>query len=135
MKQGAEVYAHDFARSCVNMNNGEPYWRDVGTIDAYWEANIDLTHVTPELNLYDTNWPIWTYQEQMPPAKFVFDDDRLPRHGDRFDRLGRLHRERLDGAALAALLQRARAQPQHDRGFGDPARRRDRPLRGGDATP
>jgi glucose-1-phosphate adenylyltransferase len=55
--------------------DGEPYWRDVGTIDAYWEANMELTKVVPELNLYDSNWPIWTYQEQMPPAKFVFDDE------------------------------------------------------------
>jgi glucose-1-phosphate adenylyltransferase len=51
------------------------YWRDVGTIDSYWEANMELIGVTPELNLYDTEWPIWTYQEQLPPAKFVFDDD------------------------------------------------------------
>ena len=51
------------------------YWRDVGTVDAFWEANIELTRVSPELNLYDQNWPIWTYQEQLPPAKFVFDDD------------------------------------------------------------
>jgi glucose-1-phosphate adenylyltransferase len=76
VKEGEAIYAHDFARSCVNMTNGEPYWRDVGTIDAYWEANMDLTHVIPELNLYDKNWPIWTYQDQIPPAKFVFDDDR-----------------------------------------------------------
>jgi glucose-1-phosphate adenylyltransferase len=73
--EGEAVYAHDFAQSCVNLTNGEPYWRDVGTIDAYWEANIDLTKVLPELNLYDGAWPIWTYQEQIPPAKFVFDDD------------------------------------------------------------
>jgi glucose-1-phosphate adenylyltransferase len=51
------------------------YWRDVGTIDAFWEANLELIGVTPELNLYDSEWPIWTYQEQYPPAKFVFDDD------------------------------------------------------------
>ncbi len=51
------------------------YWRDVGTVDAFWEANIELTRVSPELNLYDETWPIWTYQEQLPPAKFVFDDD------------------------------------------------------------
>ena len=57
------------------MNGALPYWRDVGTIDAYWEANIALTNVTPDLNMYDHNWPIWTYQEQLPPAKFVFDDD------------------------------------------------------------
>ncbi len=69
------VFAHRFLNSCVNMVSGAPYWRDVGTIDAYWEANLDLTTVTPELNLYDEDWPIWTYQEQLPPAKFVFDDD------------------------------------------------------------
>ncbi|SCX98547.1 glucose-1-phosphate adenylyltransferase [Nitrosospira sp. Nsp13] len=69
------VFAHRFFDSCVNMASGVPYWRDVGTIDAYWEANLDLTHVTPDLNLYDEDWPIWTHQEQLPPAKFVFDDD------------------------------------------------------------
>lgn len=51
------------------------YWRDVGTIDAFWESNLELIGVTPELNLYDEEWPIWTYQEQLPPAKFVFDND------------------------------------------------------------
>jgi glucose-1-phosphate adenylyltransferase len=75
VSHGAEIYAHPFHESCVNMTNGEPYWRDVGTVDAYWEANIDLTKVVPELNLYDNAWPIWTTQEQLPPAKFVFDDD------------------------------------------------------------
>lgn len=53
----------------------ENYWRDVGTVDAFWEANIELTNVSPPLNLYDEDWPVWTYQEQLPPAKFVFDDD------------------------------------------------------------
>ena len=53
----------------------QAYWRDVGTIDAFWTANIELIGVTPPLNLYDRSWPIWTYQEQLPPAKFVFDDD------------------------------------------------------------
>src|SRR5688572_24255831 len=68
------VYAHRFAESCVDMPNDQPYWRDVGTLDAYWEANLDLAMVTPDLNLYDRDWPVWTYQEQLPPAKFVFDD-------------------------------------------------------------
>ena len=77
------VYAHRYPSSCVNMAAGVPYWRDVGTIDAYWEANIDLTKVTPDLNLYDEDWPIWTYQEQLPPAKFVFDDDN--RRGQALD--------------------------------------------------
>ena len=52
----------------------EPYWRDVGTVDAYWESNIDLTAVTPALDLYDTEWPIWTYSELVAPAKFVHDE-------------------------------------------------------------
>ena len=64
--------AHPFSMSCVRDGpEQQPYWRDVGTIDAYWSANIDLTATVPELNLYDTSWPIWTYQEQLPPAKFV----------------------------------------------------------------
>jgi glucose-1-phosphate adenylyltransferase len=72
----AKVMAHPFAESCVKEHpDAEPYWRDVGTIDAYWEANIDLTHVTPQLNMYDDAWPIFSYQEQVAPAKFVFDDD------------------------------------------------------------
>ncbi len=64
--------AHPFSLSAVGTRlHQEPYWRDVGTIDAYWEANIDLTATDPLLNLYDTHWPIWTYQAQLPPAKFV----------------------------------------------------------------
>jgi glucose-1-phosphate adenylyltransferase len=69
------VFAHPFADSCVSMQGDIPYWRDVGTIDAYWEANMELTKVVPELNMYDQEWPIWTHQEQLPPAKFVFDDE------------------------------------------------------------
>ena len=69
------VHAHRFADSCVGMPYGQPYWRDVGTLDAYWEANLDLARVTPDLNLYDRDWPVWTYQEQLPPAKFVFDGE------------------------------------------------------------
>lgn len=69
------VQAHRFTDSCVGANNGNYYWRDVGTIDAYWEANMELTKVIPELNLYDRVWPIWTFQEQLPPAKFVFNDE------------------------------------------------------------
>jgi glucose-1-phosphate adenylyltransferase len=69
------VYAHRFTDSCVRGDKGDYYWRDVGTVDAYWEANMELTKVTPELNLYDSDWPIWTYQEQLPPAKFVFNNE------------------------------------------------------------
>jgi glucose-1-phosphate adenylyltransferase len=67
-----DAVAHPFSLSCVGMREGEPpYWRDVGTIDAYWDANIDLTATEPVLNMYDTHWPIWTHQPQLPPAKFV----------------------------------------------------------------
>ncbi len=57
------------------LTGRQAYWRDVGTVDAYWSANMELIGVTPELNMYDDEWPIWTYQEQLPPAKFVFDDE------------------------------------------------------------
>ncbi|MEO3386068.1 glucose-1-phosphate adenylyltransferase [Mesorhizobium sp. CAU 1741] len=71
-----KAVAHRFTKSCVRSSyEGEAYWRDVGTVDAYWEANIDLTDVTPELDIYDREWPIWTYAEIRPPAKFVHDED------------------------------------------------------------
>jgi len=60
---------------CQAGSRNHAYWRDVGTIDAYWQANMELIGVSPELNLYDREWPIWTYQDQVPPAKFVFDDE------------------------------------------------------------
>ena len=64
--------AHHFSQSCVRSSHEhEAYWRDVGTVDAYWEANIDLTDPVPGLDLYDRDWPIWTYGEITPPAKFV----------------------------------------------------------------
>jgi glucose-1-phosphate adenylyltransferase len=75
VKNGKAV-AHQFSRSCVRTGSDQPsYWRDVGTVDAYWSANIDLTDVVPELDLYDRSWPIWTYAEITPPAKFVHDED------------------------------------------------------------
>jgi glucose-1-phosphate adenylyltransferase len=86
-----EASSHDFGKDIIpqviqrhkvlaypfrDVETGkQAYWRDVGTVDAFWEANLELIGVTPELNLYDSEWPIWTYQEQLPPAKFVFDDD------------------------------------------------------------
>ena len=72
---GYRVSAHRLKDSCTQLNDGQPYWRDVGTIDAYWEANMELTRVTPALDLYDQAWPIWTYQEHLPPATFIFDTD------------------------------------------------------------
>jgi glucose-1-phosphate adenylyltransferase len=75
--------AHPFGMSCVTRarrgGDAAAYWRDVGTIDAFWAANLDLASITPELDIYDTDWPIWTYQRQLPPAKFVLDRDG--RHG------------------------------------------------------
>lgn len=70
--RNGDAAAHPFSISAVISDEiEEPYWRDVGTIDAYWDANIDLTATDPKLNLYDKKWPIWTYQAQLPPAKFV----------------------------------------------------------------
>jgi glucose-1-phosphate adenylyltransferase len=87
---GNEMSNHDFGKDIipavlethnvisypfVDVQTGaQSYWRDVGTVDAFWKANLELIAVTPELNLYDVNWPIWTYQEQLPPAKFVFEE-------------------------------------------------------------
>lgn len=67
-----KVFAFPFRNT---QTNTQAYWRDVGTLDAFWEANMEMISPAPELNLYDPDWPIWTYQRQLPPAKFVFDDD------------------------------------------------------------
>ncbi len=73
--KGGKAMAHKFADSCVKSGlEDEPYWRDVGTIDAFWQANIDLTDFVPKLDIYDNTWPIWTYSEIVPPAKFVHDE-------------------------------------------------------------
>lgn len=70
------AFAHKFADSCVMSGlETKPYWRDVGTVDSFWQANIDLTEFVPPLDLYDNAWPIWTYAELTPPAKFIHDDD------------------------------------------------------------
>ncbi|MBE9561365.1 MAG: glucose-1-phosphate adenylyltransferase, partial [Proteobacteria bacterium] len=68
----ANIFAYRFRDV---QKSEQPYWRDVGTVDAFWEANMELTSLTPHLNLYDKQWPIWTYQEQLPPAKFIFNDN------------------------------------------------------------
>jgi glucose-1-phosphate adenylyltransferase len=73
VEAGIPVHAHDFELSCVRTGGGRPYWRDVGTVDAFWESNLELTYPVPELDLYDRDWPIWTYQYQLPPAKFLFE--------------------------------------------------------------
>ena len=73
VKNGKAV-AHRFTESCVRDEGSPAYWKDVGTVDAFWESNIDLTNFTPDLNLWDRNWPIWTYSESVPPAKFIHDE-------------------------------------------------------------
>jgi len=75
MSSGHSIFAQNFEDSCIREASGASYWRDVGTIDSYWESNMELTKVVPDLNMYDKEWPIWTFQAQLPPAKFVFDDD------------------------------------------------------------
>jgi glucose-1-phosphate adenylyltransferase len=79
VQEGGAV-AHPFSMSCVPTGDGvSSYWRDVGTVDAFWCANLDLASISPELNIYDADWPIWTHQRQLPPAKFVH--DRNGEHG------------------------------------------------------
>ena len=73
---GGKAVAHPFSRSCVRADlEEEPYWRDVGTVDSYWQANIDLTDFVPKLDIYDNSWPIWTYSELTPPAKFIHNEE------------------------------------------------------------
>ncbi|UWR23906.1 glucose-1-phosphate adenylyltransferase [Sulfitobacter sp. S190] len=72
--QNGKAMAHRFDESCVRDGDAPAYWKDVGTVDAFWEAHIDLTNFTPELDLWDNEWPIWTYNEAVPPAKFIHDE-------------------------------------------------------------
>ena len=74
VKNGKAI-AHQFEDSCVRAEGTPSYWRDVGTVDAFWSANIDLTNFTPDLNLWDEQWPIWTYLESTAPAKFIHDEE------------------------------------------------------------
>jgi len=75
--KNGKAMAHRFEDSCVQSGlETEPYWRDVGTVDAFWRANIDLTKFTPPLDLYDNSWPIWTYAESVPPAKFIHNEEK-----------------------------------------------------------
>jgi glucose-1-phosphate adenylyltransferase len=105
------------------------YWRDVGTVDSYWEANIDLTDIVPDLDLYDRDWPIWTYGEMTAPAKFVHDEDG--RRGEAVSSLiaGGSHHLRRDAAPVAGVHRRASAFLRAGRLCGDPAGRGYRPRR------
>jgi glucose-1-phosphate adenylyltransferase len=101
-RQERQGLAHRFTALLRALDQrGSAYWRDVGTVDAYWEANIDLTDVTPELDLYDRDWPIWTYAEITPPAKFVHDEDgRRGRRCPRWSRATASSRARADRTLL-----------------------------------
>ena len=99
-----QVVAYPFTDVKTRAQN---YWRDVGTVDAFYEANIELVHVAPELNLYDEEWPIWTYQLHQPPAKFVLDEDGRRGTRGQLHGLGRLHHLRRLRQSVAAVLQRA----------------------------
>lgn len=72
--KSGKAMAHRFDESCVREEGAPAYWKDVGTVDAFWQAHIDLTSFTPELDLWDRDWPIWTYNESVPPAKFIHDE-------------------------------------------------------------
>ncbi|MDC3192735.1 sugar phosphate nucleotidyltransferase, partial [Amylibacter sp.] len=72
--EGGKAMAHRFDKSCVRAEGASSYWKDVGTVDAFWEANLDLTNFVPTLDLWDRHWPILTYAESVPPAKFIHDE-------------------------------------------------------------
>jgi glucose-1-phosphate adenylyltransferase len=72
--KNGKAMAHRFDESCVRVEGAPAYWKDVGTVDAFWQAHIDLTNFTPELDLWDREWPIWTYNQAVPPAKFIHDE-------------------------------------------------------------
>ncbi len=122
--ESLEVFAYPFRNVRTRAQN---YWRDVGTVDAFYEANLELVHVSPELNVYDEEWPIWTYQVQNPPAKFVLED--AGRVGMAVNSLvsGGSHHLRRRGARVAAVLVGARRRAFADRALGDHARRAHRP--------
>ncbi len=109
-----KAVAHPFSRSCIRSEGGaDAYWRDVGTIDSYFAANIDLTEVVPDLDIYDRSWPIWTYSEMNAPAKFVHDAAVQQRPGQLLRR---------PGAGRGAAGGRGRP-------LGAPAQRHHRPRR------
>ena len=90
--------------ACKPAARKEAYWRDVGTVDAYWQANIDLTDFTPALDIYDRDWPIWTYAEITPPAKFIHNEEARRGIGGKLDGLRRLHHLRLHGPPRSLLF-------------------------------
>ena len=110
------------------------YWRDVGTVDAYWAANIDLTDIVPELDLYDRDWPIWTYAEITPPAKFVHDVDGRRGAGGHPRWCRAAASSRAPSCAARCCSPACACTPTRGSRGGDPALRRCRPRRAADAT-
>ena len=130
-----KAMAHRFDESCVRDEGAPAYWKDVGTVDAFWQANIDLTNFIPELNLWDHDWPIWTYSEMTPPAKFIHDEANRRGMRDLLDGVGRLRHLGDRGAQLAPLhagphqlLRRAR--PCRGAALRDRGPQRPHPPRG-----
>jgi len=111
-----QVFAYPFRDV---KTRAQSYWRDVGTLDAYYEANRELVHVEPELNIYDADWPIWTYQVHQPPAKFVLDEDGR-RGCDQLHGLGRLRHLGRIRARVAVVLQCPGGGAQRHRARRDP---------------
>ena len=128
--QNGKAVAHRFTRSCVrSRDETEVYWRDVGTLDAYWEANIDLTDIVPALDLFDRDWPIWTYARDHAAGQVRARRRRPARHRRFVAGVRRLHRLRLDAAPLAAVHRRPPALVRARRERRRPALRRDRAER------
>ena len=119
MIQKDKVFAFDFREG---DQGGTGYWRDVGTIDAYFEANMDLVSVTPHLNLYDPHWPILTYQPPFPPAKTVLGRRRKDGDGPQFDPLQWVHHQRRERQAIDPLPAGEGEQLCRGRGFHSPGR-------------
>ena len=117
------VHAYPFRQA---DGGAEAYWRDVGTVDAYYAANMELLAMTPKLNLYDQQWPIWTYQEQLPPAKFVFNETQRRGTALEIHGVGRLYHLRSPGLPFTVVFQCAYRVVYHGRGMRCSSRCRDR---------
>jgi hypothetical protein len=132
LARNARVFAHRFETSCIREPGAAPYWRDVGTLDAYWAANLDLARVQPELDMYDESWPVRTLQQQRPPAKFILGSP-TGRPDVQCPRFERLHHQWRCGAQFFAVLGCLGRAGQHHRGFGRAAARPHRPQRAASA--
>ena len=131
----APMYAYNFETNRIPGEAGDsiPYWRDVGTIDAYYEANMDLNHVKPDLNLYNREWPVRSTSYPDPPAKFVFDENGRRGEARRQHRIGRVHSLGRTGAEIRSGTRRACAHRRIGRRLRDHGQLRHRTTREGAA--